>query len=84
MHVASTGGVWAALVYGFGGMRDYNGLITFDPRLPASWPSLQFTITLHGCRLRVVVSADAISFTVEDGDEATVAVRGAAGDGTRR
>ena len=57
VHVASTGGVWAALVYGFGGMRDYNGLITFDPRLPASWPRLQFKITLRGCRLRVVVSA---------------------------
>ena len=25
VHVASTGGVWNALVYGFGGMRDYNG-----------------------------------------------------------
>ena len=34
VHVASTGGVWNALVYGFAGMRDYNGVITFDPRLP--------------------------------------------------
>ena len=25
VHVASTGGVWNALVYGFGGMRDHNG-----------------------------------------------------------
>ena len=25
VHVASTGGVWNALVYGFGGMRDYHG-----------------------------------------------------------
>ncbi len=34
VHVASTGGgVWSALVYGFGGMRDYDGRITFDPRL---------------------------------------------------
>ena len=37
VHVASTGGVWSALVYGFGGMRDYLGTITFDPRLPAGW-----------------------------------------------
>ena len=22
------------LAYGFGGMRDYNGIMTFDPRLP--------------------------------------------------
>ena len=25
VHVASTGGVWNILAYGFGGMRDYNG-----------------------------------------------------------
>ena len=36
VHVASTGGVWNCLAYGFGGMRDYNGVITFDPRLPES------------------------------------------------
>ena len=28
VHVASTGGVWNVLVYGFGGMRDHNGVIT--------------------------------------------------------
>lgn len=32
IHVASTGGVWSALVYGFGGMRDHGGRITFEPR----------------------------------------------------
>ena len=37
VHVASTAGVWNILAYGFGGMRDYNGMITFDPRLPESW-----------------------------------------------
>ncbi|GAA3609839.1 glycoside hydrolase family 65 protein [Microlunatus ginsengisoli] len=76
VHVASTGGVWTALVYGFGGMRDYNGAITFDPRLPASWPKLEFKITLRGSRVRVEVTADAISFLIEDGAEVRVAVRG--------
>ncbi len=38
VHVASAGGVWNSLVYGFGGMRDHNGTLTFDPRLPAGWP----------------------------------------------
>ena len=48
VHVASTGGVWNALVYGFGGMRDHNGTITFDPRLPEDWDRLTFRITLRG------------------------------------
>ncbi len=36
MHIASTGGVWAALVFGFGGMRDWGGQLCFDPRLRPS------------------------------------------------
>jgi alpha,alpha-trehalose phosphorylase len=78
VHVASTGGVWNALVYGFGGMRDYNGLITFDPRLPAAWQTLSFRITLRGSRVKVVLTRDAISFEVEDGDGASLSVRGQA------
>ena len=37
VHVASTGGVWSALVVGFGGFRDHGGRFTFDPRLPDAW-----------------------------------------------
>jgi alpha,alpha-trehalose phosphorylase len=77
VHVASTGGVWNALVYGFGGMRDYNGQITFDPRLPESWESLTFRVLLHGTRLGVKLTSRKIEFTMEDGDEpVVVSVRG--------
>ena len=42
VHVASTGGVWSALVSGFGGFRDLGAdsgdeQWQIDPRLPASW-----------------------------------------------
>ena len=57
VHVASTGGVWNILAYGFGGMRDYNGTITFDPRLPESWAGLTFQITLRGTRVRWTLRA---------------------------
>ena len=67
VHVASTGGVWNALVYGFGGMRDYNGVLTFDPRLPEAWERLTFRITLQGTRIRVDLSAGEIAFTVVEG-----------------
>lgn len=76
VHVASLGGVWSALVYGFGGMRDHGGEITFDPRLPAVWKSLVFRITLKETRLRVTLVHDSITFEVEVGTEATVKVRG--------
>ncbi len=76
VHVASTGGVWTALVFGFAGMRDYGGEITFDPRLPDGWDSLVFRINVRGNRARVEVCPEAISFRLEDGTPFTVTVRG--------
>ena len=76
VHVASTAGVWNMLAYGFGGMRDYNGVVTFDPRLPESWAGLTFQITLRGTRVKVDVTSNAIGFTVLEGDSVELAVRG--------
>ena len=36
---------------GFGGMRDHFGELSFDPRLPADWPELSYTLHWHGTRL---------------------------------
>ncbi|QEO14491.1 glycoside hydrolase family 65 protein [Agromyces intestinalis] len=76
VHVASTGGVWGCLVSGFGGFRDHNGRFTFDPRLPDGWERLTFRVTLKGTRVRVDLVTNEITFTVEDGDEASLSVRG--------
>ena len=76
VHVASAGGVWSALVFGFGGMRDYLGRFTFDPRLPEDWTSLTFRVTLLGSRLRVCTEHDSVTLTVEQGTSARVTVSG--------
>ncbi len=66
VHVASAGGVWNSLVYGFGGMRDHNGTLTFDPRLPAHWPSLEFGLQVRGHGLRVELFRNRIEFTLSE------------------
>ena len=33
-HIASIGGTWMALIYGFAGMRDAGGRVSFRPSLP--------------------------------------------------
>ena len=76
VHVASTGGVWSALVYGFGGFRDHGGRFSLDPRLPESWPSLTFRLTLRGTRVRVTLRSDQLDLTIEEGEEVTLDVRG--------
>ena len=65
LHIASSGGVWSALVYGFGGLRDHADGLYVDPRLPETWDSLCFRIAWRGSRIRVRLTAEEITFTVE-------------------
>ncbi|MGM0818338.1 MAG: glycoside hydrolase family 65 protein [Actinomycetota bacterium] len=67
-HVASTGGVWMALVHGFGGLRDYGGRISFDPALPQEWTRLRFPLMVRGRRLEVTLTAGHITLLLT-GDE---------------
>jgi alpha,alpha-trehalose phosphorylase len=76
IHVASTGGVWSALAFGFGGMRDYLGKFTFDPRLPEEWEALVFHVTIHGALIEVDLRQDRMTFTIENGPSVVVHVRG--------
>src|SRR5699024_311258 len=68
--------VWNALVHGFGGMRQDEGEISFDPRLPDAWPELVFPLTVRGSRFRVRLLREEISLTLETGDQLEVSVRG--------
>ena len=76
VHIATAGGVWSALVYGFGEMRDHGEAITLDPRLPESWAVLSFRVTIRDTRLRVTVRVDSVDLAVEVGPAVTVGVRG--------
>lgn len=75
VHVASAGGVWTALVCGFGGMRDYAGDLSFDPRLPAGWPSLSFPLQWQGSSLHVTVTKDELRVQVRSGPPVPFSVR---------
>jgi len=68
VHIASTGGIWGALVNGFGGMRDHGGRLSFNPRLPVDWDRLTYRMTVRGSRVRVDLEQKALTFTVETGD----------------
>ncbi|MFV0460404.1 MAG: glycoside hydrolase family 65 protein [Actinomycetales bacterium] len=76
VHIASAGGVWNALVCGFGGMRDHSGALSFDPRLPKEWTELTFSLLLLGSRLEVNLRQEEISFTCDGERGVPVSVRG--------
>ena len=76
VHVAAAGGVWASLIYGFAGLRDHDGEISFDPRLPADWDAMTFPLQVRGSRLRVRLEPSSIGFSLEVGEPVGVTVRG--------
>ena len=78
VHVASSGGVWSGLVSGFGGMRDHDGELTFDPRLPPSWPELRYRLIWHGTRMLITLTQSTMTVSVISGtDPVRFSVRGA-------
>jgi alpha,alpha-trehalose phosphorylase len=67
VHMASLAGTWLALVAGFGGMRDYDGQLSFAPRLPEAIGRLTFAVRWQRAKLRVLITATDATYTVEDG-----------------
>ena len=78
VHIASIGGAWMALVFGFGGMRDHDGGFSFDPKLPERWSRLRFRLTLRGQQLLVDVLRDSTTYTLREGDGLDLSHRGEA------
>jgi alpha,alpha-trehalose phosphorylase len=68
IHVASAGGVWMALVYGFAGMRDEFGVLSFHPRLPRDWERLCFPLSVGGQIVDVDLSPGSASYTLREGE----------------
>ncbi|WP_240641043.1 glycoside hydrolase family 65 protein [Nocardioides ferulae] len=65
VHIASAGGVWQALVFGFGGLRDHEGHLSFDPRLPDDWTAMRYRLRVRGLSLSVELTAEALSLSLE-------------------
>ena len=75
-HVASAAGAWMAMVFGFGGVRDYDGVLSVDPRLPGRWNSLAFSLRFHGRQLRIHLTHDGETYRLDDGDPLEIVVHG--------
>jgi trehalose/maltose hydrolase-like predicted phosphorylase len=84
LHVATMGGVWQALVYGFAGVRpSLGGALTIDPCLPAAWARLEVRLRYLGGRLRLCLAADEIRVTTDQPVQVQVRRRGGGGRAER-
>ncbi len=78
VHVATAGGVWQALVSGFGGFTWRSGRPDLSPNLPAEWSRLGFALSIRGSRVRVEVVKDHVTIQLEAGDPVDLDIWGAA------
>jgi alpha,alpha-trehalose phosphorylase len=68
VHVASTGGVWDTIAFGFAGMYETGRAMSFDPKLPSAYRSVTFRAQHHGSRMRIELDEGGCTVTVIDGE----------------
>jgi alpha,alpha-trehalose phosphorylase len=69
LHIASLAGAWMVAVNGFGGLRDTEGKLSFEPRLPGALRSLTFNLLFQGAHLNVAVHPAEARYTCNSGDQ---------------
>jgi trehalose/maltose hydrolase-like predicted phosphorylase len=66
LHLATMGGLWQALVFGFGGVWPRGEALLVDPRLPKEWNALEFCLRFRGRPLRLRIDHDGVTATPDD------------------
>jgi trehalose/maltose hydrolase-like predicted phosphorylase len=65
LHLATMGGTWQALAYGFLGLRAQGVALAIDPRLPEEWSALGLRLHYHGTPVGVRADIDQVVVTCE-------------------
>jgi maltose phosphorylase len=58
LHITSMAGTWLSIVQGFGGMRNFDNKLTFNPQIPEQWTMYSFKINYRGAVIKVTKTQD--------------------------
>ena len=75
LHITSCAAAWMNIVYGFGGMRSDDDILSFKPTKPEQWKGYQFKIIYRGKILTVDVRDGKAKFTL-DGEAEPIRICG--------
>lgn len=69
LHLASMGGIWMSVVYGIGGLRDFDGKLDFNPIALNNKNSngIEFKLPVNGSLLSVSISSKDVTYLIEEG-----------------
>ena len=93
LHLATMGGVWQAIAYGFAGLRPVAGRLHVAPALPHAWRRLGITVRTGGSRvvfdltgttIDVDVMPGPVRLALPDGSEQTIVGRASFSSGGGR
>jgi trehalose/maltose hydrolase-like predicted phosphorylase len=65
LHLATMGGLWQALAFGFAGIRPQGECLVLDPRLPPEWTALELGLRVRGRPLRLRIDHDEVAALAE-------------------
>ena len=72
-HIASMGGTWMMLTYGFGGLQDEDGTLSFWPRRPPEANAiLRFPLTYRGQLLEVEIGPETVTYVLREGERLVI------------
>jgi len=74
VHVASAGGVWGTVAFGFAGLFETGTAMSFDPSVPDEWSAITFHVQRHGSRLRIELDHAGCTVTVLSGEPVPIHV----------
>ena len=67
------GGTWKMLTYGFGGMRDDDGTLSFWPRrAPEENAILRFSLTYRGQMLEIEIGLEKVEYSLREGERLVI------------
>jgi trehalose/maltose hydrolase-like predicted phosphorylase len=75
VHIAALGGMWHALVFGFGGMFVRDEGPRFEPHVPEGWQTLRFSVQWRGSQLRVAATNGTVEVTTEPAGHESIQAR---------
>jgi HAD superfamily hydrolase (TIGR01509 family) len=80
LHLATFGGLWQAVVYGFGGVRPAGGVLCVEPALPTRWTRLRIRVRFRQVAIRLELAHDRV--VVEADGACQVSVHGVVVEGS--
>jgi trehalose/maltose hydrolase-like predicted phosphorylase len=68
VRIAGLGGLWQAVVLGFGGIDYMGDTLGIDPRLPPHWRSLSLRVCWKGRSLLISITGKTVQVTLTEGE----------------